>query len=72
MGVRDTNVALFSIVLLLLLGPGAQLQRDHVPSGRPDNAAWHRSGRWRKAREQANGSAPGRDFNVVSKDAGPE
>ena len=53
MGVRDTNVALFSIVLLLAARPGAQLQRDHVPPGGADHPARPGAGAGEGATQQA-------------------
>ena len=66
MGVRDTNVALFSIVLLLPARPGAQLQRDHVAPGGADNPArpgagageGERAGALRRKRQQGGRRAP--------------
>ena len=64
MGVRDTNVALFSIVLLLLLGLALNFsvimsrQAAQITRLAQEQAL-------EKAREQANGSAPRRDSDVV-------
>jgi hypothetical protein len=64
MGVRDTNVALFSIILLLLLGLALNFsvimsrQAAQITRLAQERAL-------EKAREQANGSAPGRDSDVV-------
>ncbi|HEX6687165.1 MAG TPA: DUF2304 domain-containing protein [Solirubrobacterales bacterium] len=64
MGVRDTNVALFSIVLLLLLGLALNFsvimsrQAAQITRLAQERAL-------EKAREQANGSTPRRDPDVV-------
>jgi hypothetical protein len=64
MGVRDTNVALFSIILLLLLGLALNFsvimsrQAAQITRLAQERAL-------EKAREQANGSTPRRDSDVV-------
>ena len=66
MGVRDTNVALFSIMLPLPARPGAQLQRDDVPPSGADHPAGAgagagggpRAGRLRRERRRAATRAP--------------
>jgi hypothetical protein len=64
MGVRDTNVALFSIILLLLLGLALNFsvimsrQAAQITRLAQERAL-------EKAREQANGSTPRRGSDVV-------
>jgi len=64
MGVRNTNVALFSIILLLLLGLALNFsvimsrQAAQITRLAQEQAL-------EKAREQANGSTPRRDSDVV-------
>lgn len=64
MGVRDTNVALFSIILLLLLGLALNFsvimsrQAAQITRLAQERAL-------EKAREQSNGSTPGRGSDAV-------